>query len=81
MDHDRTEMLNHNMVQTWIDHKLKDVIPDLIIYLLLYVLFLANLTIFTFLLPRPGPWNEYCEKTIMHAIVNNISLFPAKTVV
>ena len=67
VDYDRTEMLNHNLVQTWIDHKLKNVVPELIIYLALYLLFLANLTVFTLLLPRPGPLNENC-KLSMHVI-------------
>ena len=60
-------MLNHNLVQTWIKHKLRDVVPDLIIYLLLYLLFLANLTTYSLLLPRPGPWNENCE--LIHALL------------
>ena len=66
-------MLNHNLGQTWIDHKLKDVVPELIIYLVLYLLFLANLTTFSLLLPRPGPWNEYC-KLITHRIMEIFSL-------
>ena len=52
-------MLNHTLVQTWINTNLN--IPELIIYLLLYLLFLANLTTFSLLLPRPGPWNEHCK--------------------
>lgn len=42
----RTDMLNHKLVQTWIDYKLRDVVPELVIYMLLYILFLANLTTF-----------------------------------
>ena len=60
VDYDRSDMLNHNLVQTWIDHKLRDAIPDLVIYLIIYLLFLALLTIFALLLPRPGPSNKNC---------------------
>ena len=69
MNYDRGEMLNHNLVQTWIDYKLKDVIPDLMIYIVIYLLFLAVLTIFALLLPRTGPWNEYCTSTLLIIIL------------
>ena len=60
----RTDMLNHKLVQTWIDYKLRDVVPELVIYMLLYILFLANLTTFSLLLPRPGPLTKYCKHII-----------------
>ena len=57
-------MLNHNLVQAWIDHKLNEVVPDLVIYLIIYLLFLTALTVFALLLPRPGPLNEYCKSIL-----------------
>ena len=62
VQHKRVELLKHPLVVRLIDYKWRKVaLPLLIPYMWIYLLFVALLTAFTVISPRPHPLSVTCE--------------------
>ena len=62
MKFDQENLLNHPLVNSWINFKwYRIAIPGIVSYCSVYAAFLIFLTLFAVLIPRPGPQNALCR--------------------